>query len=137
MNRNDLQQIARIRLKEAKKLLDNGLYDGAYYLSGYAVECGLKACIAKNTRRYDFPDKRTVFDSYTHSLEQLIGVASLRPDLKTEIRTNRDFASNWALVKDWNESSRYEKHDSKKARAIYYAIVSRRNGVLKWIRKYW
>ena len=78
------------------------------------VECGLKACIAKNTKRYDFPEKKTVNDSYTHNLEQLIGVAGLRTDLETEIHANGDFASNWALVKDWGEDSRYEKHDFKK-----------------------
>jgi len=38
MNRKDLQDLALIRLKEAKALLDKGLYDGAYYLCGYAVE---------------------------------------------------------------------------------------------------
>jgi HEPN domain-containing protein len=64
-------------LKEAKALLDAGLPDGAYYLAGYAVECALKACIAKSTLRYDFPDKTTVDKSYTHSLTQLVGVANL------------------------------------------------------------
>lgn len=38
--------------------MDQGLYDGAYYLSGYAVEWALKACIAKNVKRYDFPDRK-------------------------------------------------------------------------------
>ena len=60
MNRDDLRQLARIRLKDARALLNIRNYDGAYYLSGYVVECGLKACIAKKTRRYDFPDKDVV-----------------------------------------------------------------------------
>ena len=30
-----------------KVLLDAGRYPAAYYLVGYAVECGLKACVAK------------------------------------------------------------------------------------------
>jgi hypothetical protein len=47
MNRNDLQNLSRLREKEAKVLLDNGCFAGAYYLLGYAVECALKACIAK------------------------------------------------------------------------------------------
>ena len=55
MNRNDFQKISRLRVKEAKALLDNGYPAGAYYLMGYAVECALKACIAKQTKRYDFP----------------------------------------------------------------------------------
>ena len=44
-------------LKRQKALLDGGYPAGAYYLMGYAVECALKACIAKQTKRYDFPPK--------------------------------------------------------------------------------
>ena len=58
MDRKDLQTLSRVRLKEATSLLNLGFYDGAYYLAGYAVECALKACIAKGTRRYEFPDKK-------------------------------------------------------------------------------
>lgn len=45
MNRVDFRQLAGLRIAEAKVLLDNNLYAGAYYLAGYAVECALKACI--------------------------------------------------------------------------------------------
>ena len=137
MNRDDFRQIAKIRLKEAKTLLGNGNYDGAYYLCGYVVECGLKACIAKKTKRYDFPDKKTVEDSYKHRIEDLIGVAGLKIDLQNELNRNRQFAVNWAVVKDWNEASRYERQNNKKAHDLYSAIASRQNGVLKWIRQYW
>ena len=47
----------QLRLKEAAALLDLGLADGAFYLAGYAVECALKVCIAKSTRRGEFPDR--------------------------------------------------------------------------------
>ena len=47
VNRRDLQFLARSRLTEAKALLSASHGDGAYYLVGYAVECGLKACIAQ------------------------------------------------------------------------------------------
>lgn len=57
MNRADLQVLARLRLAEAKVLFDNRRYEGAYYLLGYAIECALKAYIAKQTKRYDFPEK--------------------------------------------------------------------------------
>ena len=40
MNRSDLQKIADIRVADAKLLLDAGRFEGAYYLIGYAVECG-------------------------------------------------------------------------------------------------
>jgi len=59
MNRKGLQDLAIVRLKEAKALLDQGFHDGAYYLCGYAVECALKACIAKiSGRQFAFPSKK-------------------------------------------------------------------------------
>ena len=57
MTRNDFQRLALLRVKESRALLQRGFYKGAYYLSGYAVECALKACIAKKTQRHEFPDK--------------------------------------------------------------------------------
>jgi len=38
--------VARAREREAKALLAASEWSGAYYLSGYAVECGLKAVLA-------------------------------------------------------------------------------------------
>jgi HEPN domain-containing protein len=78
MNRLDFQKLAELRLLEAEVLLDAGKYEGAYYLCGYAVECALKACIAKLTKEHDFPDKATVNDSYTHDLGKLLGVSGLK-----------------------------------------------------------
>lgn len=57
MNRADLQNLAELRINEAKLLLDRGFYQGAYYVAGYAIECALKACIAKKTQQFDFPEK--------------------------------------------------------------------------------
>jgi hypothetical protein len=57
MNRNDFQQLADVRIDEALALLGQGKFDGAYYLAGYAVECGLKACIARLTSQDDYPPK--------------------------------------------------------------------------------
>jgi hypothetical protein len=72
INRKGLQDLAKLRLREAKALLRSNHPDGAYYLAGYAVECALKACIAKKTMRYDFPEKETVQTSYSHELIKLL-----------------------------------------------------------------
>jgi len=137
MNRNDLRELALIRLKEARVLLKNGNYEGAYYICGYVVECGLKACIAKHTKRHDFPDKQTVDESYTHVLTKLVKIAGLGPNLDGEIKNNPNFAVNWTIVKDWSEASRYEKHTGKEAQVLYFAIANRKQGVLQWIKQYW
>lgn len=137
MNRSDLVDLAKIRLKEARMLLKNGHYDGAYYLCGYVIECGLKACIAKQTRKYDFPDKNTVEKSYSHNLTKLLKIAGLENPQKDERRRNPTLAINWTVVKDWRADSRYEKHTRTEAQDLFSAIANRQNGVLRWIRRHW
>jgi len=136
VNRRDLQNIALTRLKEVEVLLENRQYSGAYYLSGYVIECALKACIAKQTRKFDFHDKKTAIESYTHDLEKLVKVAKLDSELKTLVK-DRSFANRWALLKDWSEESRYEKHDKQKALDIYSAITDPNHGVLQWVQQHW
>jgi HEPN domain-containing protein len=126
-----------VRLQEARVLLESGNSEGAYYLSGYAVECGLKACIAKQTKRHDFPDRKTVADSYTHDLARLVRVAGLEPALDQELRTDPIFRRYWTVVKDWSEESRYQRRTAQEARDLYQAISDRRHGVLPWIRGRW
>jgi len=43
VNRNDFQDLARTRIREAQALFGSGEYSGAYYLIGYAVECALES----------------------------------------------------------------------------------------------
>jgi hypothetical protein len=138
MNRSDLQSLSRLRLQEARVLLANDCFEGAYYLAGYAVECALKACIAKQVNRYDFPDRKLANDSYSHNIEQLLGVSGLKPNHDAEIKSNPDFAVNWAIVKDWSEQDRYRTPiPEAKAKDLYSAITARRNGVIAWLKKWW
>ena len=138
MNRSELQRLSRLRAAEARVLLDNGYFAGAYYLLGYSLECALKACIAKQVTRYDFPDLGRVRDSYTHDLGRLLGVSGLKDEFEIELRTNPAFAVNWAIVQGWSESSRYDVaiRDST-ARDFYSAVTTRRNGVLPWLTRRW
>ena len=50
VRRRDLQDVANIRLREAKALLDGGFYDGAFYLASYAVECALESLRTNSER---------------------------------------------------------------------------------------
>jgi HEPN domain-containing protein len=131
MNRNDFQRLAEIRLKDAEVLIENRQFDGAYYLSGYAIECALKACIAKNTREYDFPpNANTVKKIYTHNLTSLVGEAGLRVEGSiVEI--------SWAVVKDWSEQHRYQMHTEMEVQGLYSAVADPQEGVFQWIKQYW
>lgn len=139
MNRAVFQKLAELRIKEAEVLLDGKYYEGAYYLAGYAVECALKACIAKKTKRYDFPPgEKAVREFYSHELEKLVKGADLGGALKAKEDSDVQFKLNWAVVKGWNFQARYEPEiDEKRARDLYSAIAGKKHGVLTWLKKYW
>ena len=138
MNRNDLQTISRLRVKEAKVLLNAGHSSGAYYLLGYAVECAIKSCIAKNIKRYDFPDKDLAQKAFQHDLAQLLQTAGLWPQLLQDIKSDQNLNNNWAVVKDWKVESRYIVSVSNpKAKDFFSACTARKHGILSWLKNYW
>lgn len=108
MNRSDLQKIADLRVEDARALLAAGRFEGAYYLTGYAVECALKACIAKQIKEFDFPDKKLVTDSWVHDLEKLLRLSGVGIPFEDELKQNKALDTNWGVVKDWKEDSRFE-----------------------------
>jgi hypothetical protein len=136
LNRIDLQRLAVKRLEEAGCLLGGGFSDGAYYLAGYAVECALKAAIAKHTQAGDFPDKRKVNDSYSHELAALVRVAGLAHALEDESGRDPAFSANWAVAKDWSEHSRYEERGARAAELLA-AIKDPQHGVMSWLQRHW
>lgn len=119
-------------------MLRAGLFAGAYYLTGYAVECALKSCIAKQTARYDFPDRKLAQDAWTHDLHKLVQLAGIGPQLTTDTIANPALQLNWTIAKDWSETSRYDLSITRaQARDLYSACTSRRNGILPWVRQRW
>ncbi|MBN8247732.1 MAG: HEPN domain-containing protein [Verrucomicrobia bacterium] len=136
MNRYDLQSLARIRLQEAECLMAAGFQDGAYYLCGYAVECALKACIAKQTQAGDFPERNRVNDSYSHDLMKLTVIAGLKPLFEEACRNDKVLERYWTVAKDWNESSRYESRGAR-AQDLIEAITDPIHGVMRWLQQHW
>jgi hypothetical protein len=137
VNRRDFQLLSAVRLKEAKALLKAGFPDGAYYLAGYSVECALKACIAKSTQRYDFPDKTRASESYTNNLTQLVKTAKLDATLTTLLNIDILFRDNWEAVKNWSEVARYQRSSGEMAAALIYAIENRKHGVMAWLKQHY
>jgi HEPN domain-containing protein len=138
MNRFDLQKMADERVADATALLDAGRFQAAYYLCGYAVECALKACIARKVREFDFPDRKVVNDSYVHDLAKLLNVSGLTQLHREEEGRNLSFAENWGIVKDWSESSRYNAAITDAAAVVLFlAVTDSTNGVLAWLKKQW
>lgn len=135
--RKILQELSNQRRKEAKYLLDIGYYSGAYYFSGFSVELGLKACIAKNTKSRDFPDKRIWSNAYQHDLVKLVSVAGLKADLDSRQQSDSQFQVNWSVVKIWSNDSRYESRPRGDAEDLYRAISQHGSGISQWIRQNW
>ncbi len=99
MTRKDFQKLALMRFQESEKLLNAGFLHGAYYLAGLGIECAMKACIAKQTKRHDFPPK-DINKIYTHNLQELMKQIGLEKA--------SDFPrANWDVVRKWNVNVRY------------------------------
>ena len=138
MNRADFQKLSNLRLQESKALLAAGFSEGAYYLAGYAVECALKACIAKHTKEYDFPpDRKQIEDIYTHDLGRLVIAAGLSADLRKLIDGDPSSLLDWNTIKDWSEKSRYDQKNQAEAQALLDAIERNKGGLLPWVRLHW
>ncbi len=138
LNRNALRTLAASRLEEARVLLENKLWTGAYYMTGLAVECALKSCLASAVKEHDFPDKRFVNDMYDHDLEKLFKLngalwAALQADMKTDAKLN----VNWSTVKDWDDDKRYDIVEELEAKGLYEASTEAGSGVMQWIRGRW
>lgn len=126
-----------MRLQEARALFKAGQYSGSYYLAGYSVECALKACIAKSTQRYDFPDKGRVLDSFTHNFATLRKTARLDEAFSAAARLNPRLQGSWNQASIWSEQDRYKVKSKSEAYEMIDAVARRQDGVLSWIRRHW
>ncbi len=136
--KNELKGLAKLRLKEAETLYNEGLYDGAVYLCGYVIEFALKARICKLLGINDYPDSGKLKQVYAvHDFDQLLLLAGLKNKLNP---ADVDLYTNWLIATPWKPEMRYKPKGSVskiEAEEILNAVRDRTDGVLKWIRKYW
>ncbi|MBV9125969.1 MAG: DNA-binding protein [Planctomycetes bacterium] len=131
-SRADFEKLVDLRMKEAKHLLDQNDWDGAYYLAGYAVEFALKIrIISQLMKSNSFPEKKLAENFYKHELILLRKFAGLEDEMDNDPAVR----SQWEMVKDWSEQSRYEIGTTEQeAKNLYDAIEK---GVLPWIKARW
>jgi hypothetical protein len=132
-----LQELADRRAAEATALLQLGHFSGAYYLAGYALECGLKAIIARRFEAGVIPDKRYIQQIYTHRLADLLKMAEVEGERVELAERYPKFKANWLIALDWSEESRYEIRDGAGAGALVSAILEAESGVFEWVRSKW
>jgi hypothetical protein len=128
-SRADFQKLMDLRMREAKWLLDQSDWDGAYYLAGYAVEFALKIRIISQMLKTDsFPEKKLAESYYKHDLTLLRKSAGLGDEMDQDAAVS----PQWDIVKDWSEQSRYVLGKTEReAKDLYEAIEK---GVLPWIK---
>lgn len=140
MNRLEFQALAEERIVDARALLAVGQWSAAYYLAGYAVECGLKACILKRVTagaEIIFADRRFSDKCWTHAVEPLLELAGLEDAFEADLVANPALEKNWSLICAWNEQARYQTTDQDDAQKLFDAITDPTNGVMSWIRVRW
>jgi hypothetical protein len=139
MNRMELRQLAEDRILDAQTLLAAGRWSGAYYLAGYAVECGLKACVLAYVERTGviFLEKKYSEKCWTHDSEELVSLAGLGKALESAIIASAVFEDHWKVVEEWSELSRYQQKTEVEARKLFEAVNDHSNGVLQWIKGHW
>jgi HEPN domain-containing protein len=133
----NLKLIAEERLIDAKLLLASSRWSAAYYLSGYAVECGLKAIIAAAFREGVIPDKKLVNRVHTHDLAELINLAGLHAAKAVRSAEPGSFSSHWDIVSNWNETVRYDLVLAHNARRMVEAVSDPDDGVFQWLKTHW
>ena len=127
----EFERLAEARLAEARCLLANGLYDGAFYLADYSVECALKAIYCTRFGNDELPDKQAVLDGYTHKLPDLLRSCGIASEIGVAGSARQ---RNWTVAATWVETSRYGVRTEGEANDLIAAIDDPTDGILEWLR---
>jgi hypothetical protein len=98
---------------------------------------GLKACVARQIRENEIPDRDLVNNVYTHQFAKLVALAGLARHLQEAHDIDRQFQGYWAVASEWSPDARYDMIDSFRAGILVTAIADPDHGVMKWIRQFW
>lgn len=135
--RGELKAMAQSKLAEADLLNSNKFYNSTYYLSGYAVEFGLKAVICKRLGVEMFngevPGKVSKLFQI-HDISDLVILSGLHPALQNERAINQDFNKAWSKVSVWSEQRRYDSTCSQQTSIQFIMAVKT---LMTWIQRNW
>lgn len=122
LTRQELQKIARARLRDAEALFKSSRFDGSIYLCGYAVEIALKNKICKTLHWQGFPSTKNEFQYLqsfkTHNLDILLSLSG------TENKIKNNYLAQWSAVATWDPEARYKKIGSATKRTAKLMIDS-------------
>jgi hypothetical protein len=83
------------------------------------------------------PDKEIFAKGFTHDITDLTKAAQLTGARDLNANADKAFGTNWNVVLNWNESSRYSIWTETQAKELYDAVTNANHGVLPWLRTLW
>lgn len=104
LNPEQLKELSKDRLADAKALYNAERFDGAFYICGYAIEMGLKYKICKTLDWDVYPiagkgsEKHKSFK--THKFEDLLHYSGAE-------KQKNAFIAEWSIVMKWDSEIRY------------------------------
>ncbi len=132
--REELKELAQLRLREAEALFDAGLYDGCVYLCGYVVELALKACVCATLAIDEYPDEPLF---WTHKFDKLRLLAGLQKEVTL---AQPALFQNWSVATQWKPEWRYQPagtYGRPEAEKVLEAIRADRDGILGFLSQRW
>ena len=110
------RDVGRWRWEDATTLLDEGRFNGAIYLAGYAIECHLKFAVCKRKGLTYLPAEFEV-----HDWDNLVDAAGLENDVKSEVKIATIYST---LADAWGPALRYRTRafPSTEATRLYKAM---------------
>lgn len=140
MNRDDLKQVVKVKLKAAKILHQARDHTTAGYLLGYVVECSLKAVICRKLNLSEYPGSGSKhFDVFAiHDFDRLLMLAGYSEEIT--LSKSPGLFNNWSiLTKDWKPEVRYNNtvYTQNNIDDKIIALEDTTDGFLVWIKKRW
>ena len=132
--KQELMDLANLRLREAEALFDAALYDGAAYLCGYVVELALKARICRVLGVNEYPDSGKYKPVYAvHDFDQLLFLSGLSSKLDPG---NQAIFTNWSIAVPWKPERRYSPPGTFSRRPVISSgSPARRSGCISRIAR--
>ena len=140
MDQANWRQLAEERVRDSEILLVGTRWAAAYYLAGYAVECGFNSCVLAYVEKEPdivFRDRKYSESCWTHNIGTLVRLAGLDVVRDADTAANTALGVNWGLSRAGTKGMRYQFKAEPEARRLYQAVTEAANGVLPWIRNHW
>jgi hypothetical protein len=140
--RAEWQQLAEDRILDAQAHMTPGVgrWSAAFYLIGYAVECGLKSWVLVRLAAHPeviFEERDFSSQAWTHDIQRLVALAGLKVVRDADAAANPGLYRSWQRLQDWTEQSRYQQKTQAEAQQLYDAVTDPKDGVMQWIRLHW